>query len=123
MVVVVVVAGTVVVVVAGTVVVVVAATVVVVVAATVVVVVAATVVVVVAGTVVVVVAGRVVVVVAGRVVLTGRAIVMTWCQERWLGGVAAEVPLTAKELTSAASATATTIPPARVRCRRIGEAL
>jgi hypothetical protein len=73
---------------------------------------------------VVVVGPRVVVVVALVVVVGPRVVVVVrWCQDRWLGGVAPEVLLTAKELTSAAIATATTIPPAKARRRRIGEAL
>jgi hypothetical protein len=66
-----------------------------------------------------------VVVVGAAVVLVGTVVVVVarWCQARWFGGVAPEVLLTANELTSAASATATTTPPARVRRRRTGEAL
>ncbi len=106
------------------------------------------VVVVVAGLVVVVVAGLVVVVVAGASEVLGVvAVPARCCQVRWLRGVAPEVlvrlkdlflalegPPRAKELTvapevllaarelpSTASATATTIPPARVRRRLTGE--
>jgi hypothetical protein len=62
-------------------------------------------------------------------------VIATPCQDRWLGSfalelpltaeeltVAPEVPLTANELASTASVTATTIPPAKARRRRIGEA-
>jgi hypothetical protein len=113
-------------------------------AAVVVVVAGAAVVVVVAGAaVVVVVAGAAVVVAGAAVVVAGAlrslvftlVVVVTRCQDRWLRGFALEVPLTAAELTvapevlltaeelaSTASVTATTIPPAKVRRRRIGEA-
>ncbi len=76
-------------------------------------------------TVVVVLAGAWVVAVVGApVVAVGTLVVAApWCQDRWLGGVAPEVLLTAKELTSAASATAMTSPLARARRRRIGGTL
>ena len=118
---------------------VVGACVVVVVGACVVVVVGAADVVVVTGTLeVVVVTGTLVVVVVGALgcLLHTMVGVTTRYQDSWLGGlvpdalptaekltVAPEVPPTTIELTSAASATATTTPPARVRRRRIGEEL
>ena len=73
--------------------------------------------------VVVVVVGALMVVVVALVVVVGPRVVVVarWFQARWLGGVAPEVPLTAKELIKAAIATATRTPPAKVR-RRIGEA-
>jgi hypothetical protein len=95
-------------------------------------------VVVVVGAWVVVVRALMVVVVVGALgcLLHPMAGVATRYQDSWLGGlvpdvlptaekltVAPEVPPTTIELTSAASATATTTPPARVRRRRIGEAL
>jgi hypothetical protein len=88
--------------------------------------------------VVVVVAGALVVVVVGALgcLLHPMVGVATRYQDSWLGGlvpdvlptaekltVAPEVLPNAIELTSAASATATTTPPARVRRRRIGEEL
>jgi hypothetical protein len=74
--------------------------------------------------VVVVVTGALLVLVGALLVrVVALVVVARWCQDRWLGGVAPEVLLTAKELMSVASAIATTTPPARVRRRRIGEAL
>jgi hypothetical protein len=124
---------------AADVVVVVGACVVVVVGACVVVVVGAADVVVVTGTLeVVVVTGTLVVVVVGALgcLLHTMVGVTTRYQDSWLGGlvpdalptaekltVAPEVPPPAIELTSAANATATITPPARVRRRRIGEEL
>jgi hypothetical protein len=75
----------------------------------------------------VVVVGALVVVVGALVVVVGCLVVVVvvarWCQARWLAGVAPEVLLTARELTSAAIAMATTTPPARVRRRCTGDAL
>jgi hypothetical protein len=66
----------------------------------------------------------VVAVVDAPVVAVGDLVVVApWCQDRWLGGVAPEVLLTAKELTRAATAIANTTPPARARRRRIGKTL
>jgi hypothetical protein len=92
---------------------------------------------VVVGAAVVVVVGAWVVVVVGALwcLVFTLALVAARCQDKWLGSfvtdvllagkeltVAPEVLLAAKELASTASVTATTIPPAKARRRRIGEA-